>query len=117
MKIVGSNSIMKLINIIEEINDKLIDERCSDFLDYGYVSVSYKYKHYSIDVEVDDNDNVEVIVTDRSHYHREYPNVETFISKYIVSWYDMDNEKNRRIGCYECDGFSNEADYLRYKYG
>lgn len=108
---------MRLYDVISEINDELIHNYIHDVMNLKQISTLYRYKGYEFSVTVDHNDGVEVIVMKVGDYYREYPNIENYISKYIVSWYEMDNEAERINSEYVCDGFSSERDYLNYKYG
>jgi hypothetical protein len=108
---------MRLYEVISEINDELIYNYIHDVMNLKQISTLHRYKGYEFSVAVDYNDGVEVIVMKVDDYHREYPNIEDYISKYIVSWYEMGNEAERINSGYVCDGFANERDYLNYKYG
>lgn len=108
---------MRLYDIISEINDELIHNYIHDVMNLKQISTLYRYKGYEFCVTVDSNDDVEVIVSKIEDYYREYPNIEDYISRYIVSWHEMDNEAERINSEYVCDGFANERDYLNYKYG
>jgi hypothetical protein len=106
----------KLLRIVNEINDMLVSEMCRNYMDEGYVSISLKYNNHIFEVSVDKRDNVEFIIINDKHYHRSYPNIENILSKYIVSWYEMEAIAEKHNDFYECDGFNDEADYIKYKY-
>ena len=94
----------KLLRIVNEINDMLVSEMCRNYMDEGYVSFPLNTITTSLRVSVDKRDNVEFIIINDKNYHRSYPNIENILSKYIVSWYEMEAIAEKHNDFYECDG-------------
>ena len=106
---------MRLKNIIKEINDRLVEERKNDTLDWNNVTISYSYKKYEFFVKVHHDNDVYISVTS-DDYGRSYPNIENYLYDHIFSWQEI-LEKADKNDEWDEHGFSDESDYINWKYG
>lgn len=105
---------MRLNNIIESLNQAITDER-NENPDKKSISTYVVVNGYEVSVEMDMYFNKSVSVvslySDRDH---DYTNVERYISENTIIWTESDP---RMETIWTLNGFADESDFLRYKYG
>lgn len=106
--------LIMLKNIIESLNQAIADKR-KENPDDNSIIVSIRVSNYEIEVEMDvyENKSVSVVNFDLERYH-DYTNVEEYITNNTVTW-DEAEPINETI--WTLNGFADEEDYIRYKYG
>lgn len=105
---------MDINNIINRLNEKLERERNNSPYE-THVTCSLRIGNYTFDCYMDDKNTKEVNVFNDKNYDREYPNVSEFLSKSILDWEDLEADPEESE--WEHNGFRNECDYLRWRFG
>ena len=104
---------MKYIDsLISQLNIQLADSKKDLFPYRNYASTTMEEGNYTIEVWIDST-TVEVIVANKYNFFREYPNIENYITERIHD-YDSIDVKDEDI--WNCNGFSSEYDYNKWKY-
>ena len=103
----------RLEMIIDNLNEAI---KCQyqEHPDNNYVETCITHKYYDIDVTIDSMGGIEVSIVNAEYVDRNYSNAEDYIANNIIKWDDLGSDDDDD---WDCNGFSSEADYMKYKFG
>lgn len=111
--IMDRNNILN--NLLDVLDDKLIQARKNEpYADhvngkfmYGRYEVCFFFMEEECEVEITRDFRADFVYLD---------NVAEYIAKHCITWNEIDIDY-ADYDYWQCNGFANEADYLRYRYG
>ena len=112
------NTNHKFINDIKDYMYNAMWESISEERMYACGEHEMNCGYIDIETNVADMVQVKVVKTNCNKSSRNYRNVEAAIKEVIPSWEEVQEDiRENNEDEYQRNGFANEQDYLRYRYG
>ena len=107
---------MKTLGLLSKIEYFLGEVKSRQYLE-NCISDTLKIGNKQLALHVS-NKIRECVISDTKYPDREYPNLDEYITENLPFYREIeDDESCETCDVYQANGFSSEADYLRYKYG
>lgn len=103
----------KLNNIIAQLDDMLADDKRDKYPYHHYATATFITERFTIEVFMDST-RAEVLVTNKDKFGIEYPNIEKYIADRLCDYDSIEVEDDDE---WNVNGFKDESDYIRYRFG